>query len=1036
MSSTTSSTPEPTENPKYHVGDPSIGGAWVWFGIAVAVVIGCSLIYEAIRWKSGLQRILYTRASVNRRETPSIPTHLFGWFKPIWDIPESYIIENVGLDAVMFLRFLRMCFMITLILICTVLPILLPVNYLAPGSWPDGVDGASDSGSNLQFAKENMLRYSISNIPSKSDAFWAHLVCVYIVSGVTYYFLFISYRDYANLAAEYIHEKQGIMTKRTKEWRKAELVQLRTVLVQNIPATLQNDDKLKAWFEALGLGEVENAVVDRDAGSRVYRWTRLREKTLKKLERAYVHWLINIDKERTRRSGIRPSRWYSPGHLLRLHSANINISALGINDETLELLRPRRTIKQRTGTISGRTWKWAPGTDEIEYLTKKLHNLTVQLKQLRRMADGESDILYRDPRTSSATAAGFVTFKTQRSALLASQVLLHGSDSYWSMTVKLAPAPQDVLWTSISLPSWRRQMQSWSITLLTFFLVFFWTVPTSLVASMTTLESLAKVPALQGFIEDIAKSQQLYFLLKSIGPPIVVAIFNAIVPVILEQLSYQQGLEAHSSVELATMSKYFFFLFFNIFFVFTITVALFGVVNDFFKNPWSIVNDAVEQLPNASTFFINYIILNLMRFPAELLRPGIMIVALLGRYFMQTPRDFHGLTILSSFLNYGTLYPMHVLIFVLVICYAPIAPLVLLPGLVYFGLGWCVFKHQLLFVYVKEWESFGRHWVMAFKRATVGMGVMQVVLAGVLVAKDAQIPAGLCVPLVIFTIVFYIYCRKVFEKRTFLVPLEEFGARQTLDRTQMISQRPSSVDLPEVFEKVRSSESLESSTEALHSASVVDMPQISTFPAEVVTSAEQHALERYSTNYTNPLFSKPMSRPWLPVSMASWWGRLPKSILNEIRMNASTVPSEPTTEDRKKSRLKMKAFFKSDLSTRVKLLKPGVEACALAGAVGLAIGAPAKLSGAHIDVADIQGPQSADLLPHVPTLMSGHSGDEDDAEELEMQPVAVTKDGKVLQHTEAVAYVDENHDSNDVESGMPPSTSYAHLLSVASVDDD
>ena len=41
-------------------------------------------------------------------------------------------------------------------------------------------------------------------------------------------------------------------------------------------------------------------------------------------------------------------------------------------------------------------------------------------------------------------------------------------------------------------------------------------------------------------------------------------------------------------------------------------------------------------------------------------------------------------------------------------------------------------------MYIKEWESFGRHWVKAFRMTVSGLGVAQVTLAGMLGAKRGK----------------------------------------------------------------------------------------------------------------------------------------------------------------------------------------------------------------------------------------------------------------------------------------------------------
>lgn len=69
---------------------------------------------------------------------------------------------------------------------------------------------------------------------------------------------------------------------------------------------------------------------------------------------------------------------------------------------------------------------------------------------------------------------------------------------------------------------------------------------------------------------------------------------------------------------------------------------------------------------------------------------------------MATPREFHELHLFTSYINYGILYPINVLVFIITVCYSVLAPLITIPATLYFAMGWLVYKYQLLFVYTKN----------------------------------------------------------------------------------------------------------------------------------------------------------------------------------------------------------------------------------------------------------------------------------------------------------------------------------------------
>ncbi|KAJ3301948.1 hypothetical protein HDU93_006777, partial [Gonapodya sp. JEL0774] len=95
--------------------------------------------------------------------------------------------------------------------------------------------------------------------------------------------------------------------------------------------------------------------------------------------------------------------------------------------------------------------------------------------------------------------------------------------------------------------------------------------------------------------------------------------------------------------------------------------------------------------------------------------------SLLRRSSAKTPRDLWMLGRETAALDYGIIIPYHLVALVIVICYSVIAPIILLPAVAYFGLGVLVYKHQLLFVYVKQYEGFGKHWPAIFDHSIIGL---------------------------------------------------------------------------------------------------------------------------------------------------------------------------------------------------------------------------------------------------------------------------------------------------------------------------
>ncbi|KAJ1556645.1 hypothetical protein HK096_011451, partial [Nowakowskiella sp. JEL0078] len=259
---------------------------------------------------------MYSRVEVFKNHTLPIPEKMFGWILPAIFTPESFFIQNVGLDAVMFLRFLHMSFLLFAVLIAIIFPTLIPINYFAGHPESTEEDVVTDDAI-LKYGQLGLTYFSIANIPPGSSLLWAHAIMACVVSIITAAVLFISFREYSELASKYISDcsqfkedlENNLLEPNFNEqllmqspstptmsqenllppWRRSEMTQLRTVFCQQIPAELASAPILRKWFENLGIGEISEVYVDGD-NKLLARLMQKREKTLSKLEISYLKW--------------------------------------------------------------------------------------------------------------------------------------------------------------------------------------------------------------------------------------------------------------------------------------------------------------------------------------------------------------------------------------------------------------------------------------------------------------------------------------------------------------------------------------------------------------------------------------------------------------------------------------------------------------------------------------------------------------------------------------------------------------------------
>lgn len=188
---------------------------------------------------------------------PTWNNSLFGW---IWDtikFPEAKLWKVQGVDAVFYLRALKLFIMLTVGMNIGSLLVLLPINLTAEPaplagipsnattSLNDTVSGASyhvasdyylDDDADLENGTvSGMARFTMASLKSDDPSLTAHMLFTIIFSAFSVFVIWQMFRRFISHRGRYLYSKNG----RTF-----------TVLVKEIPVKMIGDrEKLAAWFE-------------------------------------------------------------------------------------------------------------------------------------------------------------------------------------------------------------------------------------------------------------------------------------------------------------------------------------------------------------------------------------------------------------------------------------------------------------------------------------------------------------------------------------------------------------------------------------------------------------------------------------------------------------------------------------------------------------------------------------------------------------------------------------------------------------------
>ncbi len=422
--------------------------------------------------------------------------------------------------------------------------------------------------------------------------------------------------------------------------------------------------------------------------------------------------------------------------------------------------KPRPTARIWYGFLNLQSRK----VDAIDYYEEQLRKLDEKIVMARK-------------KEYAPTPLAFVTMDSIPACQMAVQALLDPSPM--QLLAKLAPAPSDIVWSNTYLPRSSRMIRSWTITIFILVLTIFWLIPVAGLAGLLDLCSIEQV--WPGLANLLSRNYILEALVQTGLPTLVVSLLNVAVPFLYDYLANMQGMISQGDVELSVISKNFFFTFFNVFLVLT----AFGTASKFWpelqdslKDTTRLAYNLARAVKSLAVFYINFILLQgVGLLPFRLLEFGSVSLYPILRMGAKTPRDFAEL-VQPPIFKYGFYLPSAILIYILCIVYSilPAGYMVLFFGLIYFVIGYYTYKYQLLYAMDHPQHATGKAWPMLCYRILLGLGVFQLVMAGVIALTNAFVPAGLVVPLIPFTIWYSYYFGRTYE------PLMNFIALRSIRR--------------------------------------------------------------------------------------------------------------------------------------------------------------------------------------------------------------------------------------------------------------
>lgn len=403
--------------------------------------------------------------------------------------------------------------------------------------------------------------------------------------------------------------------------------------------------------------------------------------------------------------------------------------------------------------------------DAIEYLTQRIKELEIEIKEVRQSVDKRSSMPFGFASYADISEAHSIAYVCRKKKP-------HGT------TIALAPKPSDIIWDNMPLSAATRSRRRLWNNLWIALLTFLWIAPNAMIAIfLVNLGNLGKVwPAFQRSLES---STTFWSIVQGIASPAVTSLIYLLLPIAFRRLSMRAGDQTKTGRERHVTGKLYSFFVFNNLVVFSIFSSIWGFTAGVVQetesgtDAWqAIVKENFGQtifisLCGISTFWVTWLLQRQLGAAIDLAQLWTLFYSFIMRKFSSpTPRELIELTAPPPF-DYASYYNYFLFYATVALCYATIQPLVLPAAALYFCIDVALKKYLLLYIFVTKTESGGMFWRVLYNRFLFGTVLANLVIFLVVWVRGdgGHFQAYAVAPLPFLLIGFKIFCSRMFDDK-------------------------------------------------------------------------------------------------------------------------------------------------------------------------------------------------------------------------------------------------------------------------------
>ncbi|CCF57637.1 hypothetical protein KAFR_0C06410 [Kazachstania africana CBS 2517] len=662
------------------------------------------------------------------------------WLSHIWDQNIDQYKDKLGLDAYLFMRFLRFLIFFFFTISMLNLPILLPIHFFS------------------QTKSQSLDKFNMSNISSKNLII--HLVlCVFVICW--FHLMLVS-------ELRFIADLSNDITKAAR--------------YQNVLFLEKVDRHKTVLAEKFKLiGEANDVTFIPREYKRFYsQWSKMRQ-----LEEKLEKIVFEIISQKFYDYGFTmPLHILSTNHVFEIWKAYKNMIGFYINKYIFFL----KTITNRVTFSFIVKWVRVYGINipfikissssylknrylSLEKTVNKYQIIVKRLNERKNILTLQSKKDYQSPKYFYNKA--FISFDSSITAHIYGQFYL-GKNNGRLKSSLVGPNPRDIMWSNLTVTAPMllilRSIMAGTISI---FIIVGWVIPVAIIGAISQIPYLVTKFLVPSILE--SNSEILSDMIASVFPVITLVFLTECAPYFFRLLSYLRGCRTGAEIEKDTQNWFFVFLFVQLFLVVTVSSGISFVIERIVNNPTYIPTLLAHELPKSSNFFCSFILIRGFAYSGgNLIRVKELLLELFYyKPFIYTPhKRFKRLSNSLTF-QWGSIYPLFSVFGCIGIVYSLISPLILPLCCISFILVYFSFKYLFEYQFNKEnkSETFGKLYPQSLLQLYAGVYFMEFCLLGLFALSNRYELSSCMIIISGFTIIAHFKISRIYMRRIKYVPL-------------------------------------------------------------------------------------------------------------------------------------------------------------------------------------------------------------------------------------------------------------------------